>query len=100
MISSTPRIITELANSVLTLSANCDYTAGPGGPPRDYVLRALATRLAHDLRGYIKVHEDDTYDHWRDWYQRRVTGTLQAPLTREELISLLSRAYQAGRDGR
>lgn len=70
------------------------------GAPMHYLRSTVASKFAHELEPHIELALTDTgYDIRRDMGLARYKSTLFA-FSPEEFYTVLTRAYQAGRDGR
>lgn len=100
MSSAIPHIVRVIADTVPVMHVRqaIDRRLGSysGGPPPDYLERENVRRMAAELEGHVK--HAWSYDHRTD--RNVLTSKISKPLSYAELISLLSRAYQAGLDGR
>ena len=96
--SAIPAAVRHLADEVPVLHIRTEVARERyfAGPPREYVEKDVARQFAYTLAPYLRHAWD-----YRPALDREVcTSSISKPLTRTELISILSRAYEAGRASR
>ena len=96
--SAIPAVVRGLADEVpqLYVQQSLAERTLRHGPPPEFVERTNARRFAEELAPFVKHEWQSDFVH----DARICRSSISKPLSYAELVSLLSRAYEAGRRGR